>query len=158
MFHVSGKLNKHNVRIWGSEYPHVIRELQRDSPKMNVWYRIMCNRVIGPFFFHEATNNADVYFDLLTEYVAPQLIDVQPAIIFQQDGVPPHWGLHVCQLLNETFPDRWIGRNGPILCPPCSPDITPLYFFPWSYVKDILCRTKVRDKADLKQRISNTID
>ena len=27
-FHVSGKLNKHNVRIWGSENPHATRELQ----------------------------------------------------------------------------------------------------------------------------------
>ena len=26
-FHVSGKLNKHNVRIWGSENPHATREL-----------------------------------------------------------------------------------------------------------------------------------
>ena len=24
-FHVSGKLHKHNVRIWGSEHPHEIR-------------------------------------------------------------------------------------------------------------------------------------
>ena len=50
-FHVSGKLNKHNVRIWGSENPHASRELQRDSPKVNVWCGIMCNRIIGPFFF-----------------------------------------------------------------------------------------------------------
>ena len=35
-FHISGKLNKHNVRIWGSEHPHEIRELERDSPKVNV--------------------------------------------------------------------------------------------------------------------------
>ena len=27
-FHVSGKLNKHNVRIWGSEHPHEIRDLK----------------------------------------------------------------------------------------------------------------------------------
>ena len=51
-FHVSGKLNKHNGRIWGSEHPHEIRELEKDSPKVNVWCGIMCNRVIGPFFFH----------------------------------------------------------------------------------------------------------
>ena len=55
-FHFSGKLNKHNVRIWGSEHPYEIRELERGSPKVNVWCGIMCNRVIGPFFFHEAGN------------------------------------------------------------------------------------------------------
>ena len=102
MFHVFGKL-KHNVRIWGSKHHHEIRELERDSPKVNVWCGIICNQVIGPFFFHETTITADVYLDLLTEYVAPQLIDSQPTIIFQQDGAPPHWGLHVCQFLTETF-------------------------------------------------------
>ena len=33
--------------------------------------------------------------------------------MFQQDGAPPHWGLIVRDFLNETFPNRWIGRNGP---------------------------------------------
>ena len=113
-FHVSGKLKKHNVRIWGSENPHATKELQRDSPKVNVWCGIMCNRIIGPFFFHEASITANVYLDLLTKYVAPQLIEFQPTITFQQHGAPPHWGLHVCEFLNETFPNRWIGRNGPI--------------------------------------------
>ena len=39
---------------------------------------------------------------LLTEYVAQQLIDVQPTIIFQQDGAPPLWGLRVRQFLKEA--------------------------------------------------------
>ena len=50
-FHVSGNLNKHNIRIWGSENPHASRELQRDSPKVNVWCGIMCLR---------ATNRAHI--------------------------------------------------------------------------------------------------
>ena len=33
-FHVSEKLNKHNIRILGSENPHASRELQQDSPKV----------------------------------------------------------------------------------------------------------------------------
>ena len=28
-------------------------------------------------------------------YVAPQLEEFHPWIIFQQDGAPPHWGSHV---------------------------------------------------------------
>ncbi|KOX76026.1 hypothetical protein WN51_12513 [Melipona quadrifasciata] len=104
----------HNVRIWGSENFHVTRKLQRDGPKVNVWRGIMCNRIIDPFFFNETSITANVYFDLLTEYVAPQLHDLPPTIIFQQDDAPPHWGLHVRGFLNETFPDRWIGRGGPI--------------------------------------------
>ena len=40
-FHVSGKLNKQNVRIWGSEKFHGTREIERNSPKVNVWCGIM---------------------------------------------------------------------------------------------------------------------
>ena len=103
--------------------------IERNSPKVNVWCGIMCDRIIGGFFFYEKSITTTVYLDLLTEYVAPQLNDLLPTIIFQQDGSPQHWGLHVRGFLNETFPDRWIGRDGPIPWLPCSPDITPLDFF-----------------------------
>ncbi|GBO45561.1 hypothetical protein AVEN_270657-1 [Araneus ventricosus] len=57
-FHVSGKVNKHNCRIWGSENPHDYRELERDSPKVNVWCALSHTKVIGPFFFAETTINS----------------------------------------------------------------------------------------------------
>ena len=62
-FYVYGKLNKHNVKIWGSEHPHEIRELERDSPKVNVvWAHVQssnwsiflpqennyCRHLLGP--------------------------------------------------------------------------------------------------------------
>ncbi|XP_049781100.1 uncharacterized protein LOC126183304 [Schistocerca cancellata] len=119
----------------------------------------MCNRIIGQFFFNKSTITADVYLDLLTEYEAPQLTDLKPTTIFQQDGAPPYWGLHVCQFLNETFPGKWIGRDGPIPWPPHSPDITPLDFF-YGGMQKISCikhGSRIRDIADLKQRIRNAI-
>ncbi|GBM87830.1 hypothetical protein AVEN_38498-1 [Araneus ventricosus] len=36
-FHANNKVNKHNCRIWGSENPHAIQEVERNSPKINVW-------------------------------------------------------------------------------------------------------------------------
>jgi hypothetical protein len=38
--------------------------------------------------------------------------------------------------LDATFPNRSVGRDGPTPWPPRSPDITPLDFFLWGYVKD----------------------
>ena len=61
-------------------------------------------------------------------------------------------------MLNDTFPEKWIGRDGPISWPPRSPDITPLDISLWGYVKDIVNRTKVRDVSDLQQRIIETLD
>ena len=49
----------------------------------------------------------------------------------------------------------WKGWTDP--WPPHSLDITPLDFFLWGYVKDIVYRTKVWDMTDLKQKISNAI-
>jgi hypothetical protein len=98
----------------------------------------MSTRIIGPFLSDQNSVTANVYLELLTEYVAPEPHDLQPTFIFQQDGAPAHWGLHVRRSLNETFPDQWIGRSGPIPWPPHSPDITPLDFFLWGHVKDIV--------------------
>ena len=71
----------------------------------------------------------EIHLDMLELYVAPQLEEFQLWIIFQQDGAPPHWGSDVRRFLDATFPNRWIGRDGPTPWPPRSPDITPLTSF-----------------------------
>ena len=89
----------------------------------------MIKLIIVQFFFAEKSITAQIHLDLLTEYVSPQLEQYQPQVIFQQDSAPPHWGVAVCQFLNDTFPERWIGRDESIPWPPRSPDITPLDLF-----------------------------
>jgi len=63
-FHTSGVVNRHNVRIWGSENPHVLFQNDQGSPKVNVWCVLMHNKVTGPFFFNEPTISANVYLDM----------------------------------------------------------------------------------------------
>ena len=134
-FHVSALLNRHNMRIWSSENLHDTCKLERDSPKLNVWCGIMHDIIIGPFFFAKKSITAQIYLNLLAEYVSPRLEQYQPQVIFQKDGAPPHWGLEICQFLNETCLDRWIGRDGLIPWLLRSPDITRLNFFLWGYVQ-----------------------
>lgn len=100
VFHVDGKVNKHNVRIWGTENPHERREVARDSEKVTVW---------------------------------------------------------CAQLLDEKLPDSWIGRGGPTRWPARSPDLTPLDFFLWGYVKDKVYATPCPNLRQLKRRITTTI-
>ena len=88
----------------------------------------MHNHIIEPFVFAESTITADIYLDMLKHYVVSQLEEFQPWVVFQQDGAPPHWGLMGGDFLNETFPNRWIGRSDPTPWSPRSPDITPLDF------------------------------
>ncbi|GBL91614.1 hypothetical protein AVEN_23665-1 [Araneus ventricosus] len=84
----------------------------------------------------------------------PQIEDLQPNIIFQQDGPQLHWSLKVRNVLDEKFRRRWIGRGDSISWPPRYPDITPLDFFLWEYVKNIVYQSPIRDTDELKSRIT----
>ena len=46
-------------------------------------------------------------------------------------------------------------RDGLTPWPPRSPDITPVDFFLWGYVKDKVFSTPVRDITNLKARITD---
>ncbi|GBM70919.1 hypothetical protein AVEN_263592-1 [Araneus ventricosus] len=63
----------------------------------------------------------------------------------------------VRDFLDENFPDRWCGRGEPIPWPPRSPDITPLDFFLWGFVKNIVYKTPVPSLDELKRRIVTAI-
>jgi hypothetical protein len=47
------------------------------------------------------------------------------------------------QHLNDTFFNRWIGRGSTINWPPRSPDLTPLDFCLWAWIKSEVYISKV---------------
>ena len=57
--------------------------------------------------------------------------------------------------MDAAFTNKWIGRDGPTPWPPRSPDITPIDFFLWGYVKDKVFSTPVPDITNLKARITD---
>jgi hypothetical protein len=80
------------------------------------------------------------YLDMLQQFLIPQLDedDQERRIHFQQYRAPPHYLGGVCEYLNTRFPGRWIGRVAQIAWPPRSPDLSPLDFFLWGFLKDRL--------------------
>jgi hypothetical protein len=72
--------------------------------------------VVGPslsFLFSsvERTIIGDIYLGLLEQLVFPQLKikkENATALVFQQDGVPPHLSLQAGLVLNAGFKDPWI--------------------------------------------------
>lgn len=62
---------------------------------------------------------------------------------FQHDGASTHFARTVQNHLNQQFPAQWIGRGRPIKWPPRSPDLTPLDFFLWGYMKSLVYETPV---------------
>jgi hypothetical protein len=64
-------------------------------------------------------------------------------------------GAHIVRdFLNVNFPGPWIGRGGPIACPPRSPDLTPLDIFLRGCVKDQMYSQRV-NRVD-EHRARNT--
>ena len=160
-FHVTSKVNTHNCRIWGSEPPHLHLQHVRDSPKVNVFCALSKTKVYGPFFFQEKTINGFVYLDMLENFLIPQIDedDQEGEIQFQQDGAPPHYLKNVRDFLDLRFPGRWIGRGGPTSWPPRSPDLTPLDFFLWGFLKDqVYVPPLPANLAELRNRITAAVE
>lgn len=158
-FHTNGKVNKHNVRIWGEENPHVTVEHERDSPKVNVFCAISKNHVHGPSFF-EGNVTGDGYLEMLQNWLMDELIaNEHEYFILQQDGAPPHRKITERAYLNDNLRGRWIGRAGVedsvlLKWPPHSPHLTLCDFLLWGYVKGIVyVPLPPANPEELKQRI-----
>ena len=75
-----------------------------------------------------------------------------------KDRAPPHFSCFVTDVLNERFPDDWIGRGGPIHWPPRSPDLSPLDISLWGYIKNTVYAEKIRNIQHLQERITSAIE
>jgi hypothetical protein len=82
--------------------------------------------IIGPFFFREIVT-AHNYLEKLNKEITPA-IESQTNLrkmFYMHDGAPFHYAQSVRDFLDRKFPNRWIGRRGPIDWPARSPDLTP---------------------------------
>ncbi|CAF0812160.1 unnamed protein product [Adineta ricciae] len=158
-FHVSGMIHKHNCRIWSQDNLHTTMEVAMNSPKVTVWCAMSSKMIIGPYFFDESTVNQHNYLDMLQNFFYPflQKKKLTRRIIFQQDGAPAHFANSVRSWLDDSFDDRWIGRGGSISWAPRSPNLSPLDFFLWGYIRTNIYRTRIKDLNELKARITQEI-
>lgn len=142
----NGYLNLHNLHSWQLANPRLVRQDRAQQQfKVNLWTGILNGQVIGPIELPE-TLRAQSYLELLEDqlpYLMEQLEDIPENYWFQNDGCPAHYARVVRDYLNEAFPDRWIGRLGPILWPPRSPDLNPLDFFYWGCLKEKVYKVEI---------------
>jgi inhibitor of nuclear factor kappa-B kinase subunit alpha len=116
--------------------------------------------VYGPFFFAEATVTGPVYLDMLEQLLEPQLLTdgILDTVVFQQDGAPCHYAVIVRDYLDRSFPSRWIGCGGTQPWAASSPDLTPLDFFAWGFIKSkVYTGRRIGDLAELRYRIVNAV-
>lgn len=150
-------MNKHNYRYWAAENPHWLREIPcQHQWKLNVWCGIVGNHIIGPHFF-DATLNGPRYANFLTN-ILPTLfedvpLDIRAHMWYQQDGAPAHRVRNCINILNQKFPGSCIALGGPVAWPARSPDLTPLDFFLWGKIKDLVYATAPTTQENMRQRI-----
>lgn len=75
-------------------------------------------------------------------------------LYYQHDGAPPHYTISVRNWLDNNFPERWIGRGGPIHWASRSPDLNPCDYFLWGYLKHKVYGSKIDSLEHLVQRIT----
>ena len=88
-------------------------------------------------------------FVLKCHWKTENAIEVQRRFRREFARPPPTRRAH----LDAAFPNTWIGRRGAIEYPARSPDLTPMDFFLWGYLKDKVYRTKPRTIDALKMEI-----
>ena len=157
-FTSNGTVCSQNCRWWADANPNFKIEC-RDQYyfKVNVWCGILNDQIVGPVFFRQNLN-AQRYLEMLQTFLSDYLdnlpLQVRANMFFQQDGASVHSTLEVRSWLTEVFPNKWIGRYSPHPWPPRSPDLTPLDFFLWGYLKQ-----KVYEKRPFRNvdHLENTI-
>ncbi|KAL3272786.1 hypothetical protein HHI36_014246 [Cryptolaemus montrouzieri] len=98
-----------------------------------------------------------MYLDFLQNHLPMLLADV-PEHIRLDFVVSTGWstGTYSYQVrkhLNHVFPNKWIGRGGPVRWPARSPDLTSLDFFLWGYIKGMVYQIPSTTQLDMRQRI-----
>jgi hypothetical protein len=106
--------------------------------------------MFGPFFLHGYVSG-QAYHNMLNEWLVPQLqqAGIKDTVGLQLDGAPPHFALHMCGYLNETFPGQWIGRGSeaspaPFAWPPGNPNLTTPDNAPWGFIKERVNKMRYR--------------
>lgn len=153
-----GIINSHNLHFWADENPHaIIQNKHQQRFMVNVWAGIIGNNLIGPFVLEERLNG-EIYLQFLQQNLNNLLEDVpldrRMQMWYMHDGAPPHFNRLVRQHLTNVFGPRWIGRGGPVLWPPRSPDLNPLDFYFWGHLKELVYSTPVNSREQLLARIT----
>jgi len=122
-----------------------------------VWCAISVKEIIGPYFFEDGTVTGERYKRMLRYFAFPRLRDYPETTIFQQDVAPLHFANTTTEYLDLKYPNRWMGRGGPIPWPPRSPDLTPCDYFLWGHVKDKVYSERPNNIAELKDKIREAV-
>lgn len=157
-FSRDGIFNSRNSHVWAEENSNaIVPKSHQQRWSVNIWAGIVDDYLIGPYLLPNRLTGP--IYEIFLNEVLPELLENVPLNIRQQmwlqhDGAPAHFSAQVRQYLDRQFGHHWIGRGGPVLWPPRSPDLTPLDFFLWGHIKSLVYETPVETEQDLIARIT----
>lgn len=156
-FNKDGIFNNRTTHVWAAENPHqVFVRGHQEQFSINVWAGIIGNHLVGPYILPNRLDSRTYLVflrDILPELLEAIPLNVRDEMWYQHDGAPAHYGNIVRAHLNTTYGQRWIGRGGPTRWPPRSPDLTPMDFFLWGTMKQLVYSTPVETEMDLAARV-----
>ncbi|GBP39444.1 hypothetical protein EVAR_23795_1 [Eumeta japonica] len=123
-FHLNGHVNKQNCRYWAVENPRRKHERPLHSPKVVVWAAMSAKGIIGPYFHEDQRGRA---------------------INVNSD--------RYCDMLRNFLVPELQEFAGNINWPPRSPDLNPLDYFAWGYLKSKVYQNNPTNLTQLKQNI-----
>jgi len=119
--------------------------------------------MIGPIFINQSVDR-DVYEGILTDYFIPEAKKrgwMDGKHYFQQDGTPPHTTNENLEIINRHFGPPVSAHKCPgtfgegHIWPAYSPDLSPLDFFLWGYIKDKIYKDNPKSIEELEKAITN---
>jgi hypothetical protein len=155
-FHLSGKVNRHNLIIWGSQNLHQVVEHVRDSPKVNVFCAASRTQVYAPLFFRRGYR----YGSRVSRYAGAlpcTTVGCKQCYLATRWGpAPPSRG---CDAVPEpNIPGKMDMSWWLHLWSPRSPDPTHMDSSLWRFVEDNAYISYMPvDLQELRDRIANAI-
>lgn len=158
----NGMWNRRNSHYWASSNPYQTQETGFQTRwKHNVWAGILGNQILGPVFLPHRMDGA-AYLAHINGFLQNFMDDMPLSQLrdtwYQHDGAPPHIVRPVRERLTQLFGDQWIGRFGPHAWPARSPDLTPLDFFLWGFVKDRVFDRPCQSANEMRDKIISVFD
>lgn len=159
-----GISNIHNEHYWSHTNPHVSTESSfQHQWRINVWAGIIGDVVVGPYFLPHSLNGNN-YLEFLMHNLDEELmvlpvssyvdLVIDNNMVYQHDGAPAHFARDVRNHLNDRF-SLWIGRGGRVAWPARSPDLTPIDFFLWGYIKSKVYAVECQSRDEMMERITD---
>lgn len=157
-----GIFNWRNSHSWELENPHLPREVHfQQEFSINIWCGILSDNIVGPFVLPRPLNGENYLNFLINDL--PLLLEDIPLNLrqnfwFLHDGAPAHYPRRVREYLNRNFPHRWIGRGSEVPWPARSPDLNPLDFYFWGYIKSLVYKDIINSQEQLWEKIQESVN